>query len=180
MTFKKETEIYEDLKTKITAYIPELTYWESGSIIRALTRSIASAIRLLYVNLENLYFNIFPTYADRAALRRYYEDFGIPWDNPSTENARKTVLNYYRQKGIGTKEYFRQAVLSNFPEVTSCTVQTNMRGPNTIDLILSYHGHPVPEDTIAEIQDFFNSDDKKICGIDMLVKTIPDYSTKEE
>ena len=172
MNFKTEGEIFNDLKTRITNYIPELTDFSPGSIIRAILRVIASGIRMLYVTLEYLYWNIFPTYADREALRRYYEDWGLTWDNPDTETARKTVLNMFRQKGIGTKKWFEDSVLLNFDEVDNVEVEVGLRGINTVDITVSYHNLPVPDDLIQEIQNFFDSDDKKICGIDVFVKTI--------
>jgi hypothetical protein len=172
MTFKSESEIYEDLKTRIQTYLPEITNWQPGGIMRAILRVTAAAIRLLYVTLEFLYWNIFPTYADRTSLRRYYEDWGLPWDAPTTENARKTVLNMYRQKGCGTKQWFRDTVLFNFDEVTSADVTFGLRALNSCDILVKYHNQSVSDDVLEDIQTYFAQDDKNVCGIDVLIKTL--------
>jgi len=168
MTFKKESEIYTSMKN----YLQSLLGFEPGRIFCAILRVSAAAIRLLYVTLEYLYWDIFATYADRAALRRFYEDWGLTWDNPTTEQARKTVLNQYRQKSCGTKQWFEDTVKFNFDTVTQATATIGARGLNTVDIAVSYHNHPVPDDTIQEIQDYMDADDKKICAIDVLIKSI--------
>lgn len=167
MTFKKESDIYADLVTDFQIYLG----FEPGKVIKAILRVIAASMRLVYVVCEFIYWNIFATYADRAALRRMYEDWGLEWNSPTTAQARKTILNMYRQKGVGTKKWFADTVLFNFSEVTTATVQVNQRGLNTIDITVLYHNHPVPADIISQIQAFFDADDKKICGVSVLIKT---------
>lgn len=172
MQFKTEAEIYYVLKTRIESYLPQITNWQPGGIMRAILRVTAAGIRLLYVTMEFLYWNIFATYADREALRRHYEDWGLVWDSPTTSEARKTVLNMYRQKGCGTKKWFEDTVLLNFDEVSSATVETGLRALNSVDITVSYHNRSVPDDVLDEIQTYFAQDDKNVCGIDVLVKTI--------
>lgn len=171
MTFKTEGEIYNDLKTKLQIYIPAITNYEPGGIARAILRVTAAAIRLLYVVLEFLYWNIFATYADREALRRHYEDWGLTWNSPTTSDARKTILNKYRQKGVGSLKWYEDTILLNFEEVDSAIAETGIRGINTIDITVSYHNSPLPDDVLQDIQDYFAQDDKNVCGIDVLVKT---------
>jgi len=176
MQFKTESEIYYILKTRIEAYLPQITNWRAGGIMRAILRVTAAAIRLIYVTLEYLYWNIFATYADRETLCRMYEDWGLVWDSPTTTNARKTVLGMYRQKGVGTKQWFSDTVIANFDEITTAAVQTGLRALNSVDITVSYHNNPVPDDILAEIQDYFARDDKNVCGIDVLVKTVVDQT----
>ncbi len=171
MTFKTEGDIFDDLKAKIQTYIPEITNWNAGGKARGITRVAAAGIRLLYVALEYIYWNIFPTFADREALRRHYEDWGLTWDSPTTSDARKTILNKYRQKGCGSKKWFEDTVVLNFEEVTKTVAEIGVRGINTVDITVTYHNYAVPNDTIEEIQTFFDQDDKNICGIDVLIKT---------
>ena len=168
--FKTESQIYSDL---VSGFETRLGF-TPGRIIKAIFRVTASAIRLLYVVLEYLYWNIFPTYADRQALRRMYEDWGLTWDSPTTSNARKTILNMYRQKGVGTIQWFSDTVLFNFSEVTNALVEAGIRGLNTIDITVSYHSRSVPDDIVSDIQSYFEQDDKAVCGIDVLVKTLPE------
>jgi uncharacterized phage protein gp47/JayE len=170
MTFLRESEIYQSLIANFETYLG----FTPGRIIKAIFRVTASAIRLLYVALEYLYWNIFATYADRSALRRMYEDWGLTWDSPTTDNARKTILNMYRQKGVGTKKWFADTVLFNFSEVTTATIEAGLRGLNTIDITVAYHSNPVPDDIVSDIQDYFTQDDKAVCGIDVLIKTLPE------
>lgn len=170
MTFKTEGEIYNDLKTKIQFYIPAITNWNPGGITRAILRVTAAAIRVLYVVLAFLYWNIFAMYADREALRRYYEDWGLTWDSPTTSDARKTILNKYRQKGVGSLKWYEDTILLNFEEVTSAIAETGVRGINTVDITVSYHNSPLPNDVLQDIQDYFAKDDKNVCGIDVLIK----------
>lgn len=169
MLFKTQGEIYADLKTKLETYIPELA--PLGRIARAICRVVAAGIRLLYVTLEFLYWNIFATYADRESLRRHYEDWGITWDDPTTEEARRTVLNMYRQKGVGTKKWFEDTVILNFDEITDATAEIGLRGINTVDITISYHNLGIPDDTVQAVQDYFAQDDKNVCGVDVLIKT---------
>jgi len=176
MTFKTEGEIFTDLKTKLQTYIPAITNWLAGGIARGILRVTAGAIRLLYVTLEYLYWNIFVTYGDRESLRRHYEDWGLTWDYPITAAARKTLLNMYRQKGVGSKKWFEDTVILNFEEVTEAKGEIGTRGINTIDIEVTYHNGAVPDDTIQSIEDFFDADDKNICGIDVLIRTIEEAS----
>ncbi len=170
MTFKTEGEIYDFLKTKVENYISEIPDVNAARIVKAICRSVSAGIRLLFVVLEFLYWNTFATYADREALRRHYEDWGLTWDSPTTSDARKTVLNMYRQKGVGSKKWFEDTILLNFDEVTSAIVEIGVRGINTVDVTVSYHNSSIPDDVLQDIQDFFDLDDKDICGIDVLIK----------
>lgn len=167
MTFKTEGQIYTSMKTKFEAIVG----FVPGRIASAILRVCAAGIRLLYVVLEYLYWNIFVTYADREALRRDYEDWNMTWNNPTTENARKTVLNKYRQKGIGTKKWYEDAVTLNFPEVSHAGAVIGARGINTVDVEVIYHNRAVGDDTMGDIQAWFDNDDNKVCCVDVLVKT---------
>ena len=167
MTFKTQGQIYESMKDKF-----ETTFgFAAGRIFQGIMRVVAAGISIAYIALEYVYWNIFATYADRESLRRMYEDWNVAWDNPTTDNARKTVLNKLRQKGTGTSQWFEDACTLNFDEVTEATAVIGARGLGTVDVTVTYHHLPVSEDVIEDIQAFFDSEDNDVVCCDVLVKT---------
>lgn len=171
-TFKTEEEIYNDLKSDIQTEIPEITNWSPGGVARALLSVVAAAIRLLYVVLQTLYFNMFPQDADRESLKRYYDEWGLSWDNPDTQTARATVLNKYRENSvIGTKKWYEDTVKDQFAVVTEAALIPNYRSPGTADLVVTHHNRPLFRSDIEDIQDYFDQDANKVIGMDLLVRT---------
>jgi uncharacterized phage protein gp47/JayE len=172
-TFKSEEEVYTDLKTAVQADIPEITNWSPGSVTRAFLMVIAAAIRLLYVVLQSLYFNMFPQDADRESLKRYYDLWGMSWDNPDTDTARKTVLNKYRETAvIGTKPWYEGTMLAQFDSVVNQAVcYPNYRGPGTADLVVMRNNRPIYSADLTTIRDYFNQDSNKVVGMDLLIRT---------
>ncbi|MBA7616291.1 hypothetical protein ES703_23587 [subsurface metagenome] len=142
--------------------------------MRSILAVVAAAISLLWDRLKILYLDLWAQYADRTTLRRYYELWGLDWsEDIATETARETVLALYRQKGRGTKAWYRSVVISEFSDyVTDATVYMRQRGPNTVDIVVSYNGGPVYEDHITEIQNFFDDDEQNVVGAEVLVKSV--------
>jgi len=175
--FKTSNEIFTDMKAQMQAEAPEITNWRTRGVVRSILAVVAAAVSMLWDRLKLMYLNIWAQYADRLTLRRYYELWGLAWsDNVDTETARQAVLGMYRQKGKGTKAWYRAVVLSEFKgHVTDATVAMRARGPNTIDIEVSYNGGPVLEDDEFDVQDiqaFFDDDEQNVVGAEVLVESV--------
>lgn len=165
------------MKGQLTAEAPQLTNWRTRGVVRSILTVVAAAIAMLWDRLKILYLDMWAQYSDRTTLRRYYELWGLDWsEDLDTETARKEVLAMYRQKGKGTKAWYRSVVLSEFSErVTDASVTLRARGPNTVDIKVSYNGGPVLEDdefTVTDIQTFFEGDENNIVGAEVLVTSV--------
>jgi len=177
--FKTQDEIFTDMKVQMQAEAPEVTNWRTRGVVRSVLAVVAAAVAMLWDRLKLMYLGIWAQYADRLTLRRYYELWGQTWsENVDTETARETVLGMYRQKGKGTKAWYRAVILSNsnFKEhVTDAAVTLRARGPNTIDIEVSYNGGPVLADdefSVQDIQDFFDDDENNVVGAEVLVASV--------
>ena len=171
--FKSEEDVYNDLKTGLQSELPQVTNYTPGSVARALIAVIAAAIRVLYVTLETLYFNMFPQDADLESLKRYYDEWGLTWDEPEAETARRTVLNKYRENSvIGTKGWYEDTVRAQFTGmVTAAELLPNYRGPGTADLVVWHNNRALYDSDIETIQGYFDSEANKVIGIDLLVRS---------
>lgn len=171
--FKSANECFSDLKSDIQTEVPEFTKWSRGNVVRSIIWAASRAMGLLWTALKTLYYEIWPQYASKEGLRRHYEEWGLIWDNPDLETARNTVLGYYRKHGTGTKPWYQEVVLETFSDyVTEVIVELKKRGPNTVDITVSYHHNPVGEDYLEEIRDFFATDDYNVGGADVQVSTV--------
>jgi len=172
--FKTANEVFNDMKTQLQAQAPQLTNWRTRGVVRSILVVVAAALSVLWDRLKLLYLDLWAQYSDRTTLRRYYELWGLSWsDSLDTETARKEVLAMYRQKGKGTKAWYRSVVLSEFADyVTDATVSMRLRGPNTVDIQLSYNGGPVYEDMVSEIADFFVQDENNVAGAEVQVSSV--------
>lgn len=172
--FKNANEVFNDMKTRLQTEAPQITNWRTRGIVRSILTVVAAAIALLWDRIKMMYLDLWAQYSDRTTLRRYYELWGLTWsDTLDTETARREVLAMYRQKGKGTKAWYRSVVLSEFSEyVTDATVSMRLRGPNTVDIKVSYNGGPVYEDMVDEIQDFFEQDENNVAGAEVLVASV--------
>ena len=171
--FKTEEEIFEDMKSVVQDDVPSITNYSPHSAIGAILSVTAAAIRLLYVILQVLYFNIFPQDADRESLKRYYDLWGLTWDNPDTETARLTVLNKYRENSIiGTKSWYELTVLSQFASIVNqATLYPNHRGPGTADLVVMRNNRAIYPTYLQTIRTYFGQDANKVLGIDLVICT---------
>lgn len=172
--FKSANEVFTDMKTQLQAEAPQLTNWLTRGVVRSIVTVVSAAISMLWDRLKLLYLDLWAQYADRWTLRRYYELWGLTWsDNISTETARQAVLACYRQKGKGTKAWYRAVVLAEFKDyVSDASVTLRARGPNTVDVDVSYNGGAVYEDTIEDINDFFAQDENNVAGVEVLVRSV--------
>lgn len=175
--FKTASEIFQDMKAQLQTEVPQITNWRTRGVVRSILMVVAAAISMLWDRLKMLYLDLWAQYADRTTLRRYYELWGLTWsESLATETARETVLAQYRQKGKGTKAWYRAVVLSEFKDyVTDAVVSMCARGPNTVDIQVSYNGGPVLEDdtfSLAAIQTLFESDANNVVGAEVLVKSV--------
>lgn len=172
--FKTANEIFNDMKAQMQSEAPQITNWRTRGVVRSVLTVVAAAISLLWDRLRMMYLDLWAQYSDRTTLRRYYELWGLTWsDSIDTETARKQVLSMYRQKGKGTKAWYRSVILSEFPEyVTDATVTMRERGPNTVDIEVTYNGGAVYEDMVDEMNDFFLTDENNVVGAEVLVKSV--------
>lgn len=171
-TFKTQTEIFNDLKTQVQVEIPEITNWGPKGVARCLVAVISAALRIIYVVLQSLYFNMFPQDADLETLKRFYDEWGLTWDDPDLETARRTVLNKFQESSvIGTKKWYEQTVKFQFDVVTDAVAYPNYRGPGTVDLFVLHNGGSVGDDDLEDIRDFFGQDANKVIGVDLTVRT---------
>lgn len=169
--FKTANEVFNDMKAQLQNEAPQITNWRTRGVVRSILTVVAAAISLLWDRIKLMYLDLWAQYSDRTTLRRYYELWGLTWsDTLGTETARREVLGMYRQKGKGTKAWYRSVVLSEFSEhVTDATVSMRGRGPNTVDIKVSYNGGQVYEDMVDEIQDFFEQDENNVAGAEVKV-----------
>ncbi len=172
--FKTANEVFNDMKSQLAAEAPQLTNWRTRGVVRSILTVVAAAISMLWDRLKILYLDLWAQYSDRTTLRRYYELWGLTWsDSLDTEVARQNVLAMYRQKGKGTKAWYRSVILANYKDfVTDATVAMRERGPNTVDVTVSYNGGPVYEDMVTEIQDFFDQDENNVVGAEVKVSSV--------
>jgi uncharacterized phage protein gp47/JayE len=169
---KDQGEIFAQMKDDLQAAIPQLTHFERGSVIRAILQVIAAAISVIYVIVQQLYFNVFPQDADRLTLKRQYQQWGITWDDPETEEARMVVLSQYRKKAAkGTKDWYEEITLENFSLVTSAVCSPNHYGPGTVDLLVMHNNSPLNSSYMQGIEDFFNEPENKIITVDLRIRT---------
>jgi hypothetical protein len=172
--FKTANEVFTDMKAQLQEETQnKISNWRTRGVARSILAVVAAAISLLWDRLKMLYLDLWAQYADRTTLRRYYELWGEDWDESiDTETARKAVLSWYRQKGKGTKAWYRSVVLSEYKGyVTDATVSMRERGPNTVDIVVSYNGGPVYE-KLEDIQNFFSLDENNVVGAEVLVKSV--------
>ncbi len=174
MHFKTANEVFTDMKSQLNTEAPQITNWTTRGVVRSILTVVAAAISMLWDRLKLLYLDLWAQYSDRATLRRYYELWGLTWSNDlDTETARSVVLAKYREKGKGTKAWYRAVVLSEFKDsVTEAVVILRVRGPNTVDVTVSSNGGAVYEDTIDAIQDFFEQEENNVAGVEVLVKSV--------
>lgn len=164
--FKTAREIYNEMYNELQSRVPNLT----GKVVSALLYVVALAISSVWYAVNKLWFNIWPQHADRDTLRKFYEEWGLDWDYPDEETARKVVLSQYRCKGIGTKGWYRDVVLQNFGNyVDNVEVLPNERGPGTIDIYVYFGNRVVDEGIVSEIQELFEQDEYRVAGIDVKV-----------
>ena len=172
-TFKTEEEIYTSMKQGVIddGDLP-ITNWSSGSTISAFLKVIATAIRIIYIVLQQIYFNMFPQDADRESLKRFYGMWGLDWNSPETETARLTVFNKYQKKSvIGTVPWYKDTVLSQFASIVNqAACYPNHRGPGTTDLVLMRNNRPIYPDDLETIRAFFAQDGYDVCE-DLLIRT---------
>lgn len=172
--FKTANEVFTDMKTQLVTEAPQVTNWVTRGVVRSILTVVAAAISMLWDRLKLLYLDLWAQYSDRLTLRRYYELWGLTWsDSLDTETARAAVLAMYRQKGKGTKAWYRAVTLQQFADyVSDATITLRARGPNTVDVAVSLNGGSVYEDTISDIQDFFEQDENNVAGVEVLVRSV--------
>ncbi|MEE9456753.1 MAG: hypothetical protein V3W11_06355 [bacterium] len=172
-TFKTEQQIYDDVKAYITENT-DLTNWSEGSPERAIARLVAFALSMAWKILYLVYSNIWPTTGDAAGLRNWYEVFGLTWSGESTEAARKQVLAKFRERSMGTADWYEKTAVDQFPAVTDCHFVAGVRGPNTADLIVLHHAADCMQTTVEDVQAYFDNAQRKLCTFDVQVKTYSD------
>jgi hypothetical protein len=175
--FKTEQQIYNDVESYMKSQLPDLTNWSEGSPERAIARLVAYALSMAWKILYIIYQNIWATTADVGGLRNWYEVFGLTWVGEPAGEARKQVLAKFRERAQGTAGWYESTAVNEFPEVTECHFFAGIRGPNTGDLLILQHGGDCSADTVQAVQDYFDNVQRKICTIDVKVKTYSDVES---
>jgi hypothetical protein len=179
-TFKTEQQMFDDIVAYAQAQLPELTNWSEESIEYAIARLDAYALSMAWKILYIVYSNIWPTMGDAAGLRNWYEVFGLTWVGESADEARKTVLETFRNRMLGTAGWYEQTAVDEFPEVTEAQFFAGIRGVNTCDLLILHEGGDCLEDTVTAVQAYFDNVARKVCAIDLRVITYRDMEALME
>jgi hypothetical protein len=180
MILKTEQSIYDDIVTFIKAACPEITGFTPGSPENAVVRLMAYGISLMYKQLYGVFINIWPTLADLSGLRREYEQFGLTWNSPLLNVARANILAKYRERSIGTPNWYTETAVAEFEDITEAVFVAGIRGVNTGDLYIFSNGGDCLEDTITDCQAYFDDPNRKVVCIDVQVKTLRDMRTDTE
>lgn len=162
--FKDAEEIYQDLRADLDAAGYASV---NGPLITGVLKVIAAALSLAYTAAEWVYWNIFPHTADVWGLQRWYEAWGLLWDNPDEDTARKTVLAQFRTRGTGSASWYRQVVMDQFQDVVNVEVRSGNRGPGTVSLYV--FASPISQTLLDQIENLFRQDQYNIAGIDVKV-----------
>lgn len=169
---KTHEEIYDALKANMQTESPGITDYSQGSVIRALLYVEALAIRLVYIAAEALYINLFPQDADTETLKRYYDEWGLTWDDPTDDVARAVVLGKYQTKSvIGTETWYEDQTKAQFPIVTEAYCYPTYRGWGTIDLLVMHNNNPLLTTEVAEIQAYYDATSNHVLAADVYVRT---------
>ena len=151
-TFKTEQQIYDDVLTYIQAQIPELTSWAPGSFERAFARAVAYGCTMMWKILYIVNQNIFATIADVAGLRNWFEVFGMTWTGAQEVEARRQVLARFRERSLGTADWYEVTAVDQFDDVTEAQFVAGVYGVNTAALLIFHHGSDCVEDTVTDVQ----------------------------
>jgi len=173
-TFKTEGQMFDDIVAYAQAQMPELTNWSEESIEYAIARLDAYALSMAWKILYIVYSNIWPTTADVAGLRNWYEVFGLTWAGESAGDARPTVLAAFRNRMLGTAGWYEETVVAEFDDVTDAHFFAGIRGVNTCDLAILHNGGDCMEATVEAVQAYFDNVQRKVCTIDLRVITYRD------
>ena len=179
-TFKTEQQIYDDVLAYIQAQIPTLTSWAPGSFERAFARAIAYACTMMWKILFICYQNIWATLADVAGLRNWYEVFGMTWTGEQEVDARLQVLARFRERSLGTANWYEVTAVAQFDDVTEAHFIAGVYGVNTAALLILSHGSDCMEDTITDVQAYFDNVQRKVVTIDVRVITYRDVEEMME
>lgn len=179
-TFKTENQIYDDIVTYVQAQLPELTSWSAESVEAGFARLNAYAQSMAWKILYIVYSNIWATTADVGGLRNWYEVFGISWVGESEEDARKQVLAAFRERRLGTADWYEQTAVDQFDDVTEAHFFAGIRGVNACDLLILHNGGDCLEDTVTNVQAYFDNAQRKVAAIDVRVITYRDVEAAME
>ncbi len=164
--FPDGREIYEYMKSQLNALLPSL----EGPVVDGLLRVVAAGISILINAVKWTYWNAFPHTADREGLRRWFEAWGLTYDDTlSTDEMRKQVLSAFRTRGVGTKEWYKQIILENFSGWVDRVDVRSWAG--VVEIIVSNGGNAVSESTIQNIENLLNSDNFRVAGVEIIVRT---------
>jgi hypothetical protein len=173
-TFKTEQQIYDDIEAYIRTQLPALTSWSEGSVERAIAKLDAYALSMAWKILYIIYSNIWATTGDAAGLRNWYEVFGTTWVGETADEARKQVLAAFRERRLGTADWYEETAVDQFDDVTEAHFFAGIRGVNTCDLLILDHGGDCHENTVTAVQAYFDNVQRKVCCIELRVITYRD------
>lgn len=173
-TFKTEQQMFDDIQAYATAQLPTLTNWSAESIEYAFARLNAYAQSMSWKILYIDYCNIWPTIADAAGLRNWYEVFGITWVGEAADEARQTVLATFRNRMLGTAGWYEATAVDQFDDVTEAHFFAGIYGANSCALMILHSGGDCMEDTVTAVQAYFDNVNRKVVAIELRVITYRD------
>ncbi len=174
--FPDGKEIYEYMRGELSELLPSLT---DGTVINGILRVVAAGISMLSNALKWTYWNIFPHTADRDGIRRWFEVWGMDWnDAVDTETARKQVLSAFRHRGVGTAGWYRRVILDNFGNWVDRVDVRSWAG--VVEIILSRGGKGVSDGVVSEVKAFLELEDMKVAGVEVVVKTVKEEENEVE
>jgi hypothetical protein len=174
MIFKTEQQIYNDIVAYAETALPEITDWSPGTIENAIARLCAFALSMAWKILYIVYQNIWPTTADLAGLRNWFEVFGLAWVGGREGHARRQVLALFRERALGTAAWYETTAVAQFDDITHAHFVAGMYGVNAHALIVLHESGNVLVDTKTACQAYFNAVQRKVGAIDVRVITYSD------
>ncbi len=172
-TFLDRDEIFDDILADATdpeAGEPGLTALVYNAVFRGICRLVANAVGALYDVAKTAYLAIWPQHGDIEALRNHVEGFGAGWSTgTSEEKARAQALALYRTRMLGTAAYYENEAIDAFDEVTEAQFVAGYYGPTTAALFVANRGENVGQETLDDIADYFDDENRKVFAVDLFV-----------
>jgi hypothetical protein len=168
-SFYTDDDIRTRTKAHVQTHIPTLTNFSNGSPESAIIELMAYVQGLENVQAQTVWRNIFPDTMDLTGAVHHYQTWGLTWNEPTLAEARKTILQKYREPALGTASWYEITTVAQFgvasdytTPVTQCYCFPGMAGANTIGLFVLSNGGEVMDTTLTAIETYFNDPTRKI------------------
>lgn len=169
--YKTPSEIIADLRARVQAHLPE---YAEGTFVVGLVYVVAGALSMCWDAVRTVYWSIWPQHADRVALRRWFQFFGIAWEESvDTESARSVIAIELNSRNVALLTWYESQILARWPDDVDSAVATSRdRGVATVTVVVSNGGLPVPTEIVDAITALFGQDEFNVGGVDLLIETI--------